>query len=367
MDDVMMKKHRTALAMIVVLTVLSSGLCVVMALGQSGNARSNNSTKKAPAAKTTSSSRRRSTARKTSKKKSRATTQTNNSIRRVEPKPDADEQAWERIKTSSALEDFKMYLLTYPKGHHADQARTRLQELDDAARNAEAKRRAPGPETNKMGMQLVYVPPGDFMMGGMDGENERPAHPVKITEGFYMGRYEVTQSQWFDITGRNPSYFKNQKQSDDRPVEQVSWDDVQSFLKILNQRQDGFSYRLPTEAEWEYACRARKMDDHGTELMFWGGGSSDNQTHPVGTRQPNAFGLYDMLGNVWEWCQDVYHADYDGAPNDGSEWLSKSDHNTRVLRGGSWASHISSHERKESPPDKSTHDIGFRVVAVRTK
>jgi formylglycine-generating enzyme required for sulfatase activity len=360
--NAVMRNYRTSLAMLIALMILSSGLCAVFVPGQTGRGTSNvNSKKKSPAPKRKPTPPRRPTT-KISKK----------------AKADANELAyWEKIKLSNALEDFKAYLDNYPNGQHAADAWKRLKDLDDAAsaaarkeierRDAEAKKH-PNPgtiEKNKMGMELVYVPAGDFMMGGEDGKNEMPLHLVKITEGFYMGRFEVRQSDWYEIMGQNPSHFKGDELSDKRPVEQVSWDDVQSFLKILNQRQDGFHYRLPTEAEWEYACRARTMDDHGTDEMFWGGGGSGNQTHPVGTKQPNAFGLYDMLGNVWEWCQDIYHPSYAGAPMDGSAWLSEGDQNTHVIRGGSWASHISSHERQEAARDKSTHQIGFRVVAIR--
>jgi formylglycine-generating enzyme required for sulfatase activity len=163
--------------------------------------------------------------------------------------------------------------------------------------------------------------PGD---GGCYSE-EKPPHQVTVRP-FRIGRYEVTQGQWQAVMGANPSSFKG----DDRPVENVSWDDVQTFLKRLNAQTDGTPYRLPTEAEWEYAARARV-----TTAYWWGteigsgkancdgcGSQWDNQeTAPVGSFKANPFGLYDTVGNVWEWVQDCYHDSYQGAPTDGSEWL----------------------------------------------
>src|SRR5436853_7544725 len=135
-----------------------------------------------------------------------------------------------------------------------------------------------------------------------------------------MGKYEVTQAQSEAVMGSNPSKF----QGADLPVESVSWNDVQKFIQILNSHSRKYSYRLPTEAEWEYACRAGTAGDYAGKLdsMMWYGENSGGKTHPVGQKQSNAFGLYDMHGNVWEWCEDWYHENYNGAPTDGSTWLS---------------------------------------------
>ena len=197
------------------------------------------------------------------------------------------------------------------------------------------------------GMEFVFVPGGCFQMGSNNGDSdEKPAHKVCL-EGFWMGKYEVTQAQWENIMGENPSSFKGAN----RPVERVSWNDAQAFLKKLNANpshsplnqggQRGV-FRLPSEAEWEYTARA------GTQTAYafgddparlgdyaWFDDNSGNKTHPVGQKKPNAFGLYDMHGNVWEWVADTWHNNYGGAPTDGSVWDS-GDSDWRVLRGGSW-------------------------------
>ncbi len=153
-----------------------------------------------------------------------------------------------------------------------------------------------------------------------------------------MGRYEVTQKEWREVMGSNPSRFTG----DNLPVEQVSWNDVREFIKKLNENEGTDKYRLPSEAEWEYACRAGtttrySFGDSESKLgdYAWYCDNSGGKTHPVGKKKPNPYGLYDMHGNVWEWVQDKYHGDYDGAPDDGSAWES-GDGAARVLRGGDW-------------------------------
>src|SRR5712692_6724028 len=135
--------------------------------------------------------------------------------------------------------------------------------------------------------------------------------------------------------GSNPSSFKDC--GGNCPVEQVSWDDTQKFIQRLNGMNDGYTYRLPTEAEWKHACRARTTGDNADNLseMAWFSDNSGNRTHAVGQKQPNAWGLADMQGNVWEWCQDWYHEAYYRAPSDGSAWLSGGEQKYRVARGGS--------------------------------
>jgi formylglycine-generating enzyme required for sulfatase activity len=229
---------------------------------------------------------------------------------------------------------------------------------------------APKPGTvvrNKMGMELVYVPAGSFMMGSENGEsNEKPVHQVTIREGFYMGKYEVTQAQWQQVMGSNPSYFKN---CDQCPVEEVNWNDAQEFIKKLNAQNDGYTYRLPSEAEWEYACRAGTTGDYAGDVdaMAWYGKNSGSKTHPVGQKQANAFGLYDMHGNVDEWCEDIWHENYNGAPTDGSAWLSGGDSRYRVLRGGSWyfiAYVLRAADRRGFTPNYRDLYDGLRLVAV---
>ena len=175
------------------------------------------------------------------------------------------------------------------------------------------------------------------MMGSEKGDNdEKPVHKVTITKPFYMGKYEVTQEQWEAVMGSNPSNFKGAK----NPVEQVSWEDCEKFIGKLKEKVSGRDFRLPTEAEWEYACRAGSTTDYcygdGDESLdeyAWYYGNSESKTHPVGQKKANAWGLYDMHGNVWEWCSDWYGDYADGAVSDPKGPESGS---ARVLRGGSW-------------------------------
>lgn len=289
---------------------------------------------------------------------------------------------WETIRNSTDPEDYKAYLDKYPNGQFDVLARNRLKALSAAKPTPETKEPArtantaaaptparPKPGTvvrNNAGIELVYVPAGSFMMGSENGEKyEKPVHQVTIREGFYMGRYEVTQAQWQAVMGTNPSEFRGEN----LPVEQVSWNDAQEFIQKLNALNDGFIYRLPSEAEWEYACRAGTTGDYAGEpnSMGWYDANSGKRTHPVGKKQANGFGLYDMHGNVWEWCQDVYHENYNGAPTDGSTWLSGGDSNKRVFRGGSWFNVVAlilrSALRNRAVPDFRSHDLGFRVAA----
>src|SRR6266404_7386825 len=221
-------------------------------------------------------------------------------------------------------------------------------------------------------LEMVEIPKGSFCMGSNDGEaNEKPVHQVTINYSFYIGKYEVTQAQWQAVMRNNPSSFKGEIPGPlfNLPVEQVSWDDAQSFINKLNEGNDGFRYSLPTEAEWEYACRAGTTGDYAGNLseMAWFAENSENRTHNVGEKQPNGWGLFDMHGNVWEWCQDWYHDSYNGAPTDGSAWLGGVQL-YRVLRGGSWgnkdAASLRSASRSRNTPDNRFYDKGLRLVAV---
>jgi formylglycine-generating enzyme required for sulfatase activity len=231
-----------------------------------------------------------------------------------------------------------------------------------------------------LGMQFVYVPAGSFMMGSEKGElDEKPVHQVTFSDGFYLGRYEVTQAQWRSVTGTNPSKFKD---CDQCPVETVSWNEVQEFIRKLNVRSALFTYRLPSEAEWEYACRAGTTTEFafGNSLSskqanFDGtvpyGGASVNiyreKTTPVGSFNPNAWGLYDMHGNVWEWCEDQYHENYAGAPADGSAWLGLSPPSYLTIRGGSWfnfGKFLRSGKRDRASNGIASGQLGLRLVAV---
>jgi formylglycine-generating enzyme required for sulfatase activity len=226
--------------------------------------------------------------------------------------------------------------------------------------------------TNSIGMEFVEIPEGEFDMGSPSSEkyrkfNEGPVHHVNISYNFYMGKYEVTQKQWRDVMGNDPSFFKG----DDLPVEQVSWNDVHIFIKKLNEIEGTDKYRLPSEAEWEYAARA------GTTTMYsygnneselgdyaWYIGNSNGTTHAVGQKKPNPWGLYDMHGNVWDWVQDSWHDSYDGAPSNGSAWVSI-DTPFKVDRGGVFRQGIDksrSAMRLNDHIDGRFSGVGFRLA-----
>jgi formylglycine-generating enzyme required for sulfatase activity len=292
-------------------------------------------------------------------------------------------------------------------------------------------------------IELVLIPAGNFVMGSPKDEkdrddNEGPQHEVTLGKPFYMGKFEVTQEQYKKLIKENPSHFKGAR----NPVENVSWNDAQEFCKKLGQKT-GRTVRLPTEAEWEHACRAgsksrfhpprdpekikpltdelrRRVADliprltsdefdvrdkatkdlivigKGTlplldqvktenaevrirltrvktfllepdlDKLAWYDENSDGKSHPVGEKEPNAFGLYDMHGNVWEWVEDDWHDDYINAPTNGQAWKDKPNLNyDRVLRGGSWTAydqHCRSSKRGNGVPDLRFPYIGFRVV-----
>ncbi|MDJ0734587.1 MAG: bifunctional serine/threonine-protein kinase/formylglycine-generating enzyme family protein [Nostocaceae cyanobacterium] len=235
---------------------------------------------------------------------------------------------------------------------------------------------------NGVTLEMVQIPGGTFTMGSPAGEaqrddNEGPQHQVTVPR-FFMGRYEVTQAQYQAIMGKNPSGFTGKK----RPVETVSWNDAVEFCKKLSQKT-GRNYRLPSEAEWEYACRAGTTtpfyfgETITTDLVNYDGNSTyasapnkgkhRKQTTDVGSFPPNAFGLYDMHGNVWEWCQDTYHQNYNGAPTDGSAWISENENRYHMLRGGSWDLNpilCRSAVRLNSYPGLIIDHVGFRVCLV---
>jgi formylglycine-generating enzyme required for sulfatase activity len=250
--------------------------------------------------------------------------------------------------------------------------------------------------TNSIGMDFVLIPTGEFNMGSPSNDvgrfdSEGPVHHVKISNAFYMGKYEVTQKQWRDIMGSSPSYFKG----DNLPVEQVSWNDVQDFIKKFNEKEGGNKYRLPTEAEWEYSARAGTttrysfgddesmlgdyawyVSNSGTRQPkkgdYFGYDKDDllqniwnGKTHPVGEKKPNPWGLYDMYGNVLEWVQDSANRDYNGAPTDGSSWEGSGSY--RVFRGGGWndfAGGCRSASRYGYDPVYRGSAVGFRLLRV---
>ena len=220
------------------------------------------------------------------------------------------------------------------------------------------------------GIEFVWVPPGTFLMGSPASEKGRGTdelqHQVTISRGFWLGKNETTQGQYEAVMAANPSRFKEAGLQ--APVENVNWDDAQAFLQQLNQRSTGRTYRLPTEAEWEYACRAGTTGSTYGSLgaIAWTFYTSGQKTHPVGQKLPNAWGLFDMLGNVNEWCQDCYKDPYDitqdtdpvGSPTNGYH----------AIRGGSWTSGTTQC-RAAYRASEATFEIrysiaGFRVVCI---
>jgi len=269
-------------------------------------------------------------------------------------------------------------------------------ELEEMNRKEERRKReevARGPKPGQVktinlrsgvSLDLAWIPPGEFTLGSPENELGRyyneTQHKVRLTNGFWMGVSSVTQAQWQTILGNNPSYFQNGENgapSDTgaHPVEQVSWDDCQEFLVMLS-RKTGQEFRLPTEAEWEYACRAGTSNAlnsgkdlttedgccHHLDEVAWYDENSAEVTHPVGGKKPNKWGLYDMHGNVWEWCQDWF-GDYSNGTQVDPQGPSSG--SGRVLRGGSWsydAKDCRSAVRDSGPPGSRSYDGGFRIV-----
>jgi formylglycine-generating enzyme required for sulfatase activity len=220
-------------------------------------------------------------------------------------------------------------------------------------------------------LEMVSLPAGKFTMGSAERNDEKPPHQVKVNS-FAIGKYPITQAQYQAVMGNNPSNFKNNTQN---PVEMVSWDNAQDFCRKLS-RITGKTYRLPTEAEWEYACRAGTttrfyFGDNNNQLgnYAWYAKNSNNTTHPVGQKKPNAWGIYDMSGNVREWCEDDWHDSYAGAPDEGSVWIDNYPPSLsgKCLRGGSWLSFpvsCRSANRDGNYPDVHNVNVGFRVACV---
>lgn len=205
-------------------------------------------------------------------------------------------------------------------------------------------------------------------MGDNESEykSEKPAHRIAVAS-FYIGQFPVTQRLWQAVMGNNPSRF----QGEQRPVERVSWDDVQVFIEKLN-AETGKTFRLPTEVQWEYAARGgRYSQDYAyagsdkLKQVGWYQENSDDETHDVGLLLANELDIYDLSGNVWEWCEDDYHPNYAGAPKNGLAWIDTPRGEDRVLRGGgafSLALDCRSANRYRFHPDYRDNDIGFRLV-----
>lgn len=239
---------------------------------------------------------------------------------------------------------------------------------------------------NGITLEMVNIPGGSFLMGSTDGDDsEKPQHKVTI-KSFYMGKYPITQEQWRAIASRtdlkiaqdlnpNPARFKDKPDSGRRPVEKVSWDDATEYCARLSKLTER-KFRLPSEAEWEYACRA------GTTTVYSFGENINEklanydenigETTPIGKYPANQFGLYDMHGNVWEWCADYWHGNYENAPTDGRAWLVENDGNNakRVLKGGSWHFYTRgcrSATRDDYVAGFRSYGIGFRVVCSASR
>ncbi len=223
--------------------------------------------------------------------------------------------------------------------------------------------------TNYVGMKLNLIPPGEFAMGSPKSESghlpDETQHLVRITKPFYLSSHEVTQEQYEQVMGKNPSYHNGM----DKPVDTVSWQDAVEFCGKLSD-EEGVEYRLPTEAEWEYACREGTTtaysfgdDVSGLGEYAWHIGNSNSTTHPVGGLKPNAWGLFDMHGNVFEWCQDWY-GPYESLQVVSDPTGAASGH-YRVLRGGAFVDLprlVRAADRHTDQPGSRYHLIGFRLA-----
>lgn len=312
-----------------------------------------------------------------------------------------DNAEWQIAEEADTEAAYRKYLSKNPEGLHDAAAKAKLDAFEkkraaalvaekEAERKAkeeaekkkkeeaESKRRkaeeAEKKKNNPFADLMLHIKGGSFDMGDTFGDgydSEKPVHRVAVKD-FYLCKYPVTQAQWKAVMGDNPSYFKG----DDLPVENVSWDDAQAFIKKLNEKT-GKRYRLPSEAEWEYAARGGEKSKNfkyagsdNLDEVAWHGGSSGSKTHPVGQKKPNELGLFDMSGNVWEWCEDWYDATfYKKCAAKATVENPKNDEkgSDRVLRGGSWFSvnpricRVA--DRYDVYPGARYDDIGFRLAA----
>jgi|GEM_PF-1940628 len=279
-------------------------------------------------------------------------------------------------KDRQAFAFISAHVLSRLGGKYAELAR--ILEKQESAVSVSTRRKHADTFINSISMKFVYIPPGEFMMGSPPDEpgrfDDEILHKVTLTKGFYMQTTQVTQKQWQMIMGDNPSHFKNDKNC---PVEQISWDDAQEFIRKLNEKEGTDKYRLPTEAEWEYACRAGTTTPFhfgkclSTDQANYNGnyplegcpkGEYRKKTVPVGSFAPNAWGLYEMHGNVWEWCHNWYGEYTADAATDP---LGPSSGSGRVLRGGGWfngARNCRTAARDNVTPGNRYDYSGFRLV-----
>jgi formylglycine-generating enzyme required for sulfatase activity len=295
-----------------------------------------------------------------------------------------DRALWDSVKDSRDVNELKAYLVQFPKGVFAGVASVRINAMEKGVTPQvnPSPQSATRPAVFQPGTvfkdcddcpEMLVIPAGTFLMGSSTdpfavfkpSPDEQPQRSVSLPS-FALGKFEVTQEQWFSVMGTTPSFLKGRS----LPVEQVSWNDAQEFVKKLNQKT-GKQYKLPSEAEWEYAARggspsAFSFGDTAIDVgrYAWFERNSGNKTNPVGEKLPNNFGLYDMHGNVSEFTQDCWNNNYSGAPQDGSAWT-VGNCSMRVLRGGSWLHPMqglrSANRGWLSPAVRELH-YGFRVA-----
>ncbi len=258
-----------------------------------------------------------------------------------------EEEAWQEAQERDTLLSYRRYLKYYRNGKYAEEANKRRKALK--AGKATKKEptpdppKPPNPITTPSLVEMLFVKGGTFQMGSNDYDSEKPIHPVTVQD-FWVGKYPITFEQYdqFCVATKKDKPDDEGWGRGNRPVIHVNWHDALEFCQWLSEKE-GQPYRLLSEAEWEYAARgsqksqgfeyagSNKLDEVG-----WYNKNSNGQTHPVGEKKPNELGIYDMSGNVWEWCQDVWHDNYEGAPKDGSAWMQGGEGDRRVVRGGSW-------------------------------
>jgi len=261
-----------------------------------------------------------------------------------------EDKFWDDAKSAGNREAFEAYLTRYPKGNYVGLARANIKRLDHSASGPTTSSSAVVNKLSKFSTkdcatcpEMVTIPAGNFLMGSNDLPDEKPIHSVSL-DGFLIGKTEVTQDQWRVVMGTNPSKFKYCDGTDGRecPVENVSWSDAKEFTRRLSIKV-GKQYRLPTEAEWEFAARSGQsgnffISESDLISFSWFAGNGNLSTHVVAQKKPNDFGLFDMLGNVVEWVEDCYDETYKYALQDGSAKPTPCLNDRRVIRGGSWAS-----------------------------
>jgi formylglycine-generating enzyme len=292
------------------------------------------------------------------------------------PNFDADKADWKDAKTANSIVVYEMYKRNHPSGLYYEEAQDAINRLKQASvplpnnqrqdNNSNSAPRIVPPSVTRLPFEpeMVEVQGGTFQMGSNEYDNEKPVHSVSVSP-FYIGKYEVTQKQWRDVMGTNPSYFRY---CDDCPVEEVSWEDVQEYLRKLNSKATGKNYRLLTEAEWEFAARGGNKSNtyifsgsNNLDEVAWYFINSGNKTHPVGGKRANELGIYDMSGNVWEWCSDWFQ-NYSVSIQENPTSAAFS--YIRINRGGSIGSYVGSHRsafRFGNTISSRFTDVGFRV------